>query len=67
MTRIEKAAIDYASRYKQWDQFIIAKDAFISGNNVRVLYTSEHLSELVEVEFPDGSHQLTMDLGLRNK
>lgn len=65
----EKMAIDYANKFKKnWEHFIIASDAYLSGvkDTLEVLSTIPELdkdflamlSSLVEVEYKDGEHQI---------
>lgn len=59
MKDYEKAALDNAKQYKEWDKQCIAKDAFLSG----IRYSQANPSTtLVEVEFTKGSHQLIDDI-----
>lgn len=76
MKRFEKLASDFSKKYKQWDYIIISSESYIAGykqalldanlviKNQDGLLTQLHSfvgQEEVEVEFKDGSHQLTHD------
>lgn len=67
MKRYEKAAIDYAKQFKNWDHKCIAKDAYISAfvagytSATQATISGEFTDDFedVEVELKDGAHQLT--------
>jgi len=62
MKAFEKLAIDYSSRFKPWDFQCIAKDAYLSGYRRTLSDAYNVVQEGVEVEFKDGTHQLTDDI-----
>ena len=58
MKLYEKMARDNAQRYKKvWDNFIIAADSYLQGFKAAKALSTDG-SEVVEVSFEEGNHQL---------
>lgn len=59
MRQYEYDAVLYAKQYKNWDYQIIAKSAYLAGLSA---ITKKGLYEEIEVDFPEGTHQLIDDV-----
>lgn len=58
MTLQEYSAYEYAKKFKSWEHYIIAKDAYLVAAKTFSVDNTEANFE-VDVQFQDGSHQLT--------
>lgn len=58
MTKLQKACVDYAKRFKTWDGTCISKDSFLAGFNFR---SEPNSQEVVDVEYNEGEHQLVFN------
>jgi len=74
MNSYEKKCLDFTNKYKDWQVICAAKDSYLAGYSQAIKDVEKYLlskestilvadvgKEQVEVEFPNGSHQLTRD------
>jgi len=67
MKKYEFHALNNSKKYKNWDLICVSKDSYLEGYRQALAdYGIEMSNETVEVEFKNGSHQLTRDT-LTNK
>jgi hypothetical protein len=79
MKQYEKQALDYSSRFKNWEIQAATKDAYLEAYKQALLDANEYIKEYgddsflelyvgqdpVEVEFNNGEHQLVDDVRIK--